>query len=94
VPHANVPLQAKHFQHFTSESILRALEGSFTPLAVVPFERRGWRRRLMNELLQNRFFILNHRRTLARLYAWYRERLFACESEAQCQRLFVEARAS
>jgi 2-polyprenyl-3-methyl-5-hydroxy-6-metoxy-1,4-benzoquinol methylase len=93
VPHANVPLEAKHFQHFTVEAVLRVLRECFTAIEVVPFERRSWQRGLIKLMLQNRFCILNHQRALAAIYAWYKKRLFRCSGEHQCQRLFVEAKA-
>lgn len=94
VPHANMPVEAKHFQHFTSATLASALERRFVCRRVVPFEKRGWQRRAITRLLQNRFFILNHRPTLAALYRWYKNHLFHCAGEAECQRLFVEAVAS
>lgn len=91
VPHTNKPVEYKHFQHFTCDSIAACLSTNFDIINIVPFERRGLQRRLLNILLCNRFFVLNDRRLLAMLYRWYKQRLFLCASERECQRIYIEA---
>ncbi|HPB74177.1 MAG TPA: methyltransferase domain-containing protein [Chromatiaceae bacterium] len=92
VPHANNPLEYKHFQHFTSKSLLRYLETGFQIQEVMPFEKRAFSREFLEGLLCNRLFVLNEPRLLAAIYRFHRRRLFHCHSEDECQRLFVEAR--
>ena len=91
VPHVNKPLEYKHFQHFTLESLTRDLSAHFSIVAVRPFERRSILRGIVNRLLCNRLFVLNHRGFLDRIYRLYAKRLFNCESETECQRIFVKA---
>ncbi|OGA71144.1 MAG: hypothetical protein A3G83_00470 [Betaproteobacteria bacterium RIFCSPLOWO2_12_FULL_68_20] len=91
VPHRNTPLQAKHFRHFSVQTLSDALRSDFELCAVVPFERMGWRRSLLDTLLGNRIFLLNHAGALNTLYRWYKRRLFHCRGEAECRRIFVEA---
>lgn len=91
VPHANRPVEYKHVQHFTVDSVSQYLKKDFEIVAVVPFERRGILRDTMEWILFNRFFLLNHRRLLNWLYRWQKARLFHCESEHQCQRIYLEA---
>lgn len=93
VPHINKPLEYKHFQHFSIESLSRYIRPHFDIVDVVPFEKRGFRRKLMEQILGNRLFILNNRVLLNAMYRWYRRTLFKCETEAECQRLFLLARA-
>jgi SAM-dependent methyltransferase len=91
VPHENKPLEYKHFQHFSVESIRGYFDDKFEIVDAVPFERAGFRRKMMEKLLCNRFFVLNNQTLLNRLYAWQKKNLFACESEKDCQRIFFKA---
>lgn len=91
VPHENKTVEYKHFQHFSIDSISEYLRKDFHILEVVPFEKLGIRRRLMNYFLCNRYFILNNRYMLDLLYKWHRENLFHCASEDECQRIYVAA---
>lgn len=93
VPHANKPVEYKHFQHFTVESIRRHLEPFFNILQIMPFERKSYSRRLMADLLCNRFFILNSGAALNWIYNFHRSYLFHCTCEQECQRIFVLAEA-
>lgn len=92
VPHANKPLEYKHFQHFTIDGLRRYLEPGFQIREVMPFEKRALSRDLLDGLLCNRLFVLNEPRLLAAIYRFHRRRLFACRDEGECQRLYVEAR--
>jgi SAM-dependent methyltransferase len=92
VPHANKPVEYKHFRHFTVDSLKACLKPDFDIVEVVPFERiAGIERRLLNSLLYNRYFVLNDQRVLNRAYRWYMKHLFHCDSERECQRIYVEA---
>ena len=91
VPHSNKPLEYKHFQHFTGETLTRDLSEHFEILELKPFERNGLMRSVLNRLLCNRLFVLNNAQALRWLYAFHRRFLLSCESEKKCQRLFVKA---
>lgn len=91
VPHLNKPLEEKHFQHFSVESLRRYLEPHFKVVQAVPFERMSLLRGLLTTLLCNRFFILNHPALLSALYRWYKKELFYCACEEECQRIFIKA---
>lgn len=93
VPHANVPLEPKHYEHFTSEALARELSEYFDVEEMVPFERDGLARRLLVRLMGNGWFVLNHRGLLDRIYAYYKRNLVECDDESSCRRLFVVARA-
>ena len=93
VPHVNHALEPKHFRHFTAASLSEALEEQFEIVEIIPFEREGLARKLLNFLLGNRLFILNQGRLRDWLYRYYKQRLFHVESESSCRRLFVLARA-
>lgn len=91
VPHKNKSLEYKHFQHFSLKSISYYLQDYFDIVDIMPFEKRGLGRSVMNALLSNRFFVLNNRKALQYLYVWHKNRLFLCKNEDECQRIYVEA---
>jgi cyclopropane fatty-acyl-phospholipid synthase-like methyltransferase len=91
VPHQNKPLEYKHFQHFSFNSLREQLEQHFNIIEMVPFEKGGLARRMLNRILCNRFFVLNNKRLLKFIYKLHGQYLFNCETEGQCQRIFVKA---
>lgn len=91
VPHINKPLDYKHFQHFSFRSLREQLEPYFNIVEMVPFEKSGLARRILDSILCNRLFVLNNRNILQFLYKLHEKYLFNCETEDQCQRIFVKA---
>lgn len=92
VPHANKPVEMKHFRHFSVDTITEALREEFEKLEVVPFERQAPSRRLIDALLNNGIFSLQHKPALNWIYRYYKRHLLHCTSERECQRLLVIAR--
>jgi len=93
VPHENKPLEYKHFQHFNEKRVVAYLTPLFDVVEVVPFEKISWMRSVMKKVLSNRLFILSNPVLLRAIYSFYKKKLFFCDSESRCQRLFVAARA-
>jgi len=93
VPHQNRPLDAMHYQHFTVEKLLTYLAGKFEVVEVVPFEKIAPSRKIISWLLSNRIFILNSSRLLSFIYRYYKRNLLVADSEKNCQRIYVKARA-
>jgi SAM-dependent methyltransferase len=91
VPHANKPLEYKHYRHFTFESITDSLNGQFEIMKIIPFEKRSLYGSIVKKLLSNRFFILNNQRALNVIYKYYMKHLFNCKEEGECQRIYLEA---
>lgn len=91
VPHANKPVEYKHFQHFTMDSITNCLSSHFDVVEIIPFEKSGFARRMLNNILCNRFYVLNNDRLLKYLYDYHEKHLFTCTGEHECQRIFVKA---
>jgi SAM-dependent methyltransferase len=91
VPHKNKPLEYKHFQHFSFSTLREQLERHFSVIEMVPFEKGGLARRMINRILCNRFYVLNNKKLLGLLYKLHGKYLFNCETEDQCQRIFVKA---
>ena len=93
VPHENKPLDDMHFQHFSVEKLLGHLKGKFEVVEVIPFERTAKSRSIVSWVLSNRYFILNNTRLLSLVYRYYKRNLFFADSEKNCQRIYVKARA-
>ena len=91
VPHQNVPLSPHHFRHFDSDMLRREVSQYFDVEVVKPFERMSTRRKWINRILMNRYFILNHQGLLNRIFRYYMNTMFHCEREDQCQRLYIRA---
>ncbi len=93
VPHANKPIEYKHFRHFDSISLRAVLEPNFEIIEILPFERRSLMIKLLRLLLGNRLYILNSTMLLNLTYRFYKKNLFHCRRENDCQRIFVLAKA-
>jgi len=91
VPHSNKALEYKHFQHFTIQCLTNELSSCFHIAEVILFEKRGFRRRLLDFVLCNRLFVLNSKTLLEICYLLHQKYLFTCENENECQRIFVKA---
>lgn len=91
VPHTNKPVEYKHYRHFSVAQLKNCLEPHFRVEEVVPFEWRNWRMRVVNRLLCNRLYILNHRGLRQHLYEYFKKMAFAKRTEEDCQRIFVRA---
>ncbi|CAO1649407.1 methyltransferase [Parasphingorhabdus sp. NYA22] len=91
VPHSNQPIAPHHFRHFDSALLSQEVSEYFDIDVIKPFERIGRRRKWLNRLLINRLFILNHQGLLNRVFQHYMAHMFHCESEDECQRLYLRA---
>lgn len=91
VPRVNRALEPKHFRDFTAASIREALSAGSDVVDVIPFERGGLVRGILQFLLGNRLFILNHTGLCDWLPRFYERRLFHIGRKAVCRRLFIGA---
>jgi SAM-dependent methyltransferase len=89
VPSDNVRVNRKHYQHFSPRSLTEALSPFFTVRDVRHLNHTPTRLlKLMRTLLNNRLFILNHRRLLRWIYIYYVEH-YLIATERTCRRLAV-----
>jgi SAM-dependent methyltransferase len=92
VPHRNVPVSRKHYQHFSAYDLRRYFEPNFVLEETVFLDKRsrmvGW----IENILENRYFILAHSGIRNRLYKAYKH-YFLITDEAQCGRVFMRFRA-
>ena len=88
VPHSNVPLIKKHFQHFTASSLNMYFEKYFKVKQIVYIEKRNIIEFAINKLLINKYIILNHKYLLRSIYKYYCNHLFFAE-ENKCGRILM-----
>ncbi len=86
VPHDNVGVQKKHFQHFNSETIKPYLGNEYKIEQFFYFDKKSRIVRYLQFLLKNRFFILNYQPALNGIYRLYLKHFFHC-SEENCRRI-------
>ena len=91
VPHRNVKVSKKHFQHFSAASLRAHFESHFVLEEEVFLDRRSRAVDWIRSLLENRYFILVHWGIRNRLYKLYKRR-FLVSDEANCGRLFMRFR--
>lgn len=92
VPHRNKPVQYKHYQHFSGDSLINVLKPYFDIVKLIFFDKKSKiLGRLINYALCNRLFVLNNQSLLDMFFSYYLKHLLYCD-EANCGRIFVEGR--
>lgn len=94
VPHENRPVEKKHFQHFSVESIRALFASNFEEIKVIYFDRvKSWSLLylVVNASLagRGRYFLVTNKRLLAFLYKIYCNNYLLCMREADCSRFGV-----
>ena len=91
VPHINKPLQKKHFRHFTRQELESEFNNHFQIEELIYFEKRSksFKYKLLNKLLCNQYFILNHQKLKNYIYLQYKRKYFFA-NENNCGRIFVQ----
>lgn len=89
VPSKNLPLNKKHYQHFDLNSLNTALSPYFKVVEKYYINHKASRSlKIIHKLLLNRFFILNNRKLLSRIYRYYLKSFFHSD-ENNCRRIVV-----
>jgi 2-polyprenyl-3-methyl-5-hydroxy-6-metoxy-1,4-benzoquinol methylase len=91
VPHANISVGYKHYRHFTIQTLSECLAERFTVMETIPLEKIGLMKKIIDSILTNRFFILNHRQCRDMIYPYYKVHRFRVASEKDCGRVFIKA---
>lgn len=93
VPHVNKPLQAKHYQHFSSDTLRGLLSPRFASVEMIPFDRRSRMLRLLHRVLGGRghHVVVTDRRLLSAFWKLYRKR-FLLTRESRCLRIAAVCR--
>lgn len=89
VPHQNKALQDKHYQHFTSDSLITYFEDYFNVQEVVFFEDLNGFEPRIKFLLENPYFILNHQGLKNYFYRLYKKYCFY-STEKNSGRIFLK----
>ena len=92
VPSTNVPTNKKHFQHFDRQTIEEALSPFFTIHTCTYLNKVGFLSRLIQIMLCNRYFLLNHAALKQILYRIYQRHCTVASSQ-EGARLCVVAKA-
>jgi 2-polyprenyl-3-methyl-5-hydroxy-6-metoxy-1,4-benzoquinol methylase len=91
VPHCNVRVSKKHFQHFSAKSLEAHFKAHFDLEEVVFLDKRSRAVNWLRWLLENPYFILKHWGIRNRLYQFYKKR-FLVTDEKNCGRVFMRFR--
>lgn len=91
VPHRNIPVSRKHFQHFSAESLRNYFEPHFILEETVFLDKGSRVVRWIKALLENRYFILIHWGIRNRLYSAYKK-FFLISDEPHCGRIYMRFR--
>jgi len=81
VPHKNKPLNKKHYQHFTKDSLLNYFEEGFEVDKLLYLEDRNYLKTFINIILTNRLFILNNQLLKNWLYSLYKKHCLFSDSK-------------
>jgi len=89
VPHANVAVLNKHYQHFTSHHLQALLSPYFQGVAFIPFDVRSKVMAILQRLIGGRghHFVLTNARLLSWFYQLYSNRYLYSDDERKCSRI-------
>lgn len=91
VPHENKPVSVKHFQHFSSKSLLSYFTPHFEVLEIAFLDKQSPWVRMIQRIMLNEYFALRHWGIMNRLYAAYKK-WFLVTNEENCGRIFLKLR--
>lgn len=91
VPHRNLRVSKKHFQHFSAESLEAHFKTHFDREEVAFLDKNSRLVKWLRWLLENPYFILKHWGIRNRLYQFYKRR-FLVTDEASCGRVYTRFR--
>jgi cyclopropane fatty-acyl-phospholipid synthase-like methyltransferase len=89
VPHSNIQVQKKHFQHFNSNSLKKIFYKDYKVKEIRFLGKQGWQYQSILKLLENKLFILNEKNLLNSIYKYYKNNIFFCK-ESECSRVYLE----
>lgn len=89
VPHSNIPVKQKHFQHFSSNTLLEYFKDKFELEEIIFLDKTNYLSKIIRKTLQNEYFILNHWGIKKRLYKLYKHYCLITD-EKSCGRIFIK----
>jgi 2-polyprenyl-3-methyl-5-hydroxy-6-metoxy-1,4-benzoquinol methylase len=88
VPSDNQKTAPKHYQHFNIKMLKNLLDDSFQIEEIYYLNKIGPEDKIISRLLGNRFFILNHKKSLKYIYDYYIKNLLIAD-EGNCKRIML-----
>lgn len=94
VPHTNVKVIAKHYQHFNAETLRPLLAGLFTDLRFIPFDHISWILRAFTKLMGGggKYYLVTDAGLSSRVFTYYLKHCLYGDNESRCQRIACIAR--
>lgn len=94
VPHQNVPLPQRHFQHFTKESLEVLLARYFQQIDIQYINASSRWFRILQRLLggRGRYYLLTYAPILNRFFSYYLQHYVRAKDEKNCQGLLAVCR--
>lgn len=89
VPHSNKTVSSKHYQHFTADSLKRALANAFVSVEVIPFDLQSRSMWIMETLLgePGSQYLITNRSLRTKFFNLYRRHFLYAPHESKCMRL-------
>ena len=89
VPHKNVPLEDKHYQHFTSNSLKELLSDKFSQISFIPFDPNS---RFINNYFRiiggkGNYLIITYKKLLTYCFKLYINKYLYSNKESLCKRI-------
>jgi len=94
VPHINVPVQKKHYQHFNSSKLKEYLSPFFDQIQFIPFDVRSKAFAMLSVLLggSGKNFIVTNKLILNSFYRLYTHKFLYASRESRCVRIAAVCR--
>lgn len=94
VPHENKPLSSKHFQHFSGESVVAALQPHFEIVRLKFFDRLSLADRIIERIMgrETSFALLNSKRVGGLIHKYLRSRMMLGCEEKMAGRIYLECK--
>lgn len=89
VPHVNIPLNSKHFQHFSFESLIKYFEKDFDLLEFKYIQKNNKFLKLINIFMANKHWIINNNYLNNLLYKFYKKYYFFGVKD-NCARIYMK----
>jgi len=91
VPHVNVPVSYKHFQHFDLDLLKKYFEKYFDIEEVQYIQRNSFFLKIMTKLFSNNLYIINNNKLNNLYYKFYKKYCFNT-NEDKCERIYLKLR--
>ncbi|MDQ8205631.1 class I SAM-dependent methyltransferase [Pelagicoccus sp. SDUM812003] len=88
VPHKNVPVSYKHFQHFDLETLKKYFEGDFTFEKVCYIQKSPVHKKLVSKIINNNFYVIKSKTINNAYHRYYKNHCFHAKNN-NCERIYL-----